>query len=292
MSSPTGASSFSSTPSSSSRSGRASVSAWVRICSRVIRSGSSRSLGPRRTVPGGVAALDQVVDAVADGRGVGVAVDPRAAPPRKCSLPGTRPRPGRPLGTSAATLRSTSESTGSPSRSSSRVPKTSRIAARKSAHRPLAVTTCRPKVSPRAASCWISVSRSSKSDAERAPAVDDEEHVAVPVVGAARPRGASGRSRSSRCPARGSTPRAGPRRRTPRPRPGGPRPARSGCRRRRRAAAGRAGRRCRRRSPGRRSATPGAWWSATCSSRWCAAGCSCRCADRRPPRRARRRRRG
>ena len=36
--------------------------------------------------------------------------------------------------------------------------------------------------------------------AQRAPAVDDEEDVAVPVVGAARRRAGSGRSRSSRCP--------------------------------------------------------------------------------------------
>ena len=87
----------------------------------------------------------------------------RGSAPRKCSLDGTRPRPGRPTGTRAATLRSTSESSGSPRRSSSLEPKTSRIAARKSAHRVEAVTMWRPKVRPRAASCWISISRSSNS---------------------------------------------------------------------------------------------------------------------------------
>ena len=45
--------------------------------------------------------------------------------------------------------------------------------------------------------------------AQRAPAVDDEEDVAVPVVGAARPPGARGRSRWSRCRWRGSRPRDG-----------------------------------------------------------------------------------
>ena len=37
--------------------------------------------------------------------------------------------------------------------------------------------------------------------AQRAPAVDDEEDVAVPVVGAALGAARRGRSRSSRCPA-------------------------------------------------------------------------------------------
>ena len=82
---------------------------------------------------------------------------------RKCSLVETRPRPGRFCGTSAAILRSISESRGSPSRSSSRVPNRSRIAARKSAHRLVAATMCTPKVRPRVDSCWISISRSSKS---------------------------------------------------------------------------------------------------------------------------------
>ena len=73
------------------------------------------------------------------------------------------PRPGRPVGTSCATLRSISESSGSPSRSSSRVPKMSRIAERKSAQRAAATSRCMPKVRPRWASACSSSSRSSKS---------------------------------------------------------------------------------------------------------------------------------
>ena len=78
-----------------------------------------------------------------------------------CSAPGRDP--GRPVGTRAATLRSISESSGSPRRSSSLEPKTSRIAARKSAHRPEAAMMWMPKVRPRPASCWSSISMSSNS---------------------------------------------------------------------------------------------------------------------------------
>ena len=85
--------------------------------------------------------------------------------------------------------------------------------------------------------------------AQRAPAVDDQEHVAVPVVGPALPAPArAGRSRSSRCRWRGSTSRAGRTIPAPRRRSGVTTSGSSGCRRRRRAAARPARRRCRRRS--------------------------------------------
>ena len=185
MSSPIGASSFSSTPSSSSRSGRASVLGLGADLLEGDPLGQQPQLGSARTVPGGVAALDQVVDAVADGGGVGVAVDPRqrAEEVQLARAPGRGPAARS--GTRAATLRSTSESTGSPSRSSSRVPKTSRIAARKSAHRPLAVTMCRPKVRPARGELLDLRLEVVEVRAEGVPAVDDEEHVAVPVVGPA-----------------------------------------------------------------------------------------------------------
>ncbi len=54
------------------------------------------------------------------------------------------PRPGEPSGTLAASLRSTSDSYGSPSRSSSRVPNRSRMAGRNSDHLPVAASTCTP----------------------------------------------------------------------------------------------------------------------------------------------------
>ena len=231
----------------------AGTPAWARTSSREIRSGSSRSFGPVGPVHASVDPPDQVVDAVAEGLG---------APPRRrcaaarrgsaaCSTPGRDP--GRPAGTSAAIRRSISESSGSPSRSSSRLPNMSRIAARKSAHRLVAATTCRPKVRPRVESCWISISRSSKS--ARSVLQPSTTRNTSPYPSSARPcaRRLTGRSRSSRCRGRGSTSRAGPRCRSPRRRSGSPRPARSGCRRRPRAAARPCRRRCRRRSRARRT---------------------------------------
>ena len=87
---------------------------------------------------------------------------------RKCSGPGTRPRPGRSVGTVAATLRSTSESTGSPSRSSRRVPSWSRRAARKSDHRAADATRWMPRPRPRSASC-CSVGSSWSNSARNVP---------------------------------------------------------------------------------------------------------------------------
>ena len=114
----------------------------------------------------------------------------RGSAARKCSLPGTRPRPGRPVGTSAATLRSISESSGSPSRSSSRVPKMSRIAARKSAHRAAPATHVQAEGQAAGGELLELHLEVVEVGAQRAPAVDDEEHVAVPVVGPAlRPAG-------------------------------------------------------------------------------------------------------
>ncbi len=68
----------------------------------------------------------------------------RGSAPRKCSFSGTWPRPGIPVGTFAATLRSNSESMVSPSRSSSRLSIWSLRAARTSMYRAAVITTWMP----------------------------------------------------------------------------------------------------------------------------------------------------
>ena len=100
-------------------------------------------------------------------------------------MPCTRPRPGRPVGTSAATLRSISESIASPSRSSSRVPKTSRIAARKSAQRAARGDDVQAEGEAAGGQLLELHLEVVEVGAQGAPAVDDQEHVAVPVVGPA-----------------------------------------------------------------------------------------------------------
>ena len=113
-------------------------------------------------------------------------VDPRARPARKWCLVVVRPRPGRPLGTLAATRRSTSESLGSPSRISMRVPSTSRIWLRKSIQRELVTMTCTPKVRPAPGELLDLRLELVELGAHGRPAVDDEEDVAVAVVDPAR----------------------------------------------------------------------------------------------------------
>ena len=200
-SSATGASSFSLMP-SSSRSGSPVAARRPRGHRTVVELdplGQQPQLRPGRPRPGRRDALDQVARPRRPGCSAPGSPSMRGSAARKCSLPGTRPRPGRPVGTSAATLRSISESIGSPSRSSSRVPNRSRIAARKSAHRAAPVTMCSPKVRPRAARCWSSISRSSKS--ERSVLQPSTTRKTSPYPSSARPCGApaAGRSRSSRC---------------------------------------------------------------------------------------------
>ena len=97
--------------------------------SSVTFDGQQRGSAPRpgANAPGDL--VDQVVDAVAERVGAAVAVDARQGT-EEVQLGRHEATTGRLIGTRAATLRSTSESSGSLRRSSSLEPKTSRIAAR------------------------------------------------------------------------------------------------------------------------------------------------------------------
>ena len=100
-----------------------------------------------------------------------------------CSFSRLMPRPGVFSGTFAAALRSSSDSPGSPRRSSSLVPSMSRRLMRISAHRVAVITTWMPKPRPRLAIVVTTRLQLLVLLPQRAPAVDDEEHVAERVVG-------------------------------------------------------------------------------------------------------------
>ena len=143
--------------------------------------------GPRQAVGD---PLDQVLDAVAERAGVGVAVDARQGGEevqlaRHQAAAG--PAGGHQRGDLAVDLgvHRVAEPQLEPG-------------AEHVAHRGAEVgparlppaTRWKPKVRPRLASCCSSQLEVVEVGAQRAPAVDDEEHVAVPVVGPAlRPAG-------------------------------------------------------------------------------------------------------
>ena len=292
-SSETGASSFSLMPTTSgcapfsASDSVAGTPAWARTSSSVIRSGSSRSLGPAGPVQASRDPLDEVVDAVAER--VGPRRRRRCGAARRgsaaCSTPGRGPAglrhqrrdPAVDLGVQRVAEPQLE-------------PAAEHVAHRGPEVRPPAGRGDDVQAEGEAAGGQLLDLQLEVVEvgAQRAPAVDDQEHVAVPVVGAAlRPPRPVGLDRVD---AVGAEVLLAPVHdaRSPRRRSGSPRRARSGCRRRPRAAARSSRRRCRRRSRARRTATPAAWSSAPCWPRPTAASCSCRCADRRPRRRDRR----
>ena len=220
-----------------------------------MRSGSRRSLGPCGPRH---AALTRLTRSSTPSPSVSVSGSPsilgRAA--RKCSLLVTRPRPGRPDGHQGRhpAVDLGVERVAEPQLEAG----AERVAHGRAEVGPAAARHQQVEAEREAAAGQLLQVQLDVVEvgAQRAPAVDDEVHVAVPVVDPALRLAGSGRSRSSRCPAPGSTPRGGRRCRSPRRRSGGRRRAPTGCRRRRRGAARPSARRRRRRSPSRRTATP------------------------------------
>ena len=178
--------------------GVAGTPACARTPSRSIRSGSSRSFGPGRSGPGRRDPLDEVLDAVAEGVGAGVAVDARQRGEEvqlalhQAAARASRGHQRRDLAVDLGVHR-VAEPQLQPG-------------AEQVAHRG-------PEVGPPAARGDDVQAEGETAGgelldlhlevvevgAQRAPAVDDQEDVAVPVVGAALRPAACGRSRSSRC---------------------------------------------------------------------------------------------